>query len=690
MSETPVNPNEFVVELNAKIEQNIANEQFGVSELAEQMNMSRSNLLRKVKKETNLSVSQLISQVRLARAMELLKTTSRNVSEVAHDVGFSSPSYFIKCFREFYGYPPGEVGKRETEPAPASAPTTPEPPRKLPSSRISIPVPLIIGLAVIAISVTAFLLWPSRETADVEKSIAVLPFKNESNDSTNVYLINGIMDATLNNLQQIGELKVVSRTTAEKYRNSSKSISEIAKELNVNYFVEGSGQKIGNRILLNVQLIDGNTDKHLWAKQYRRESDEIFELQQEIANNIADEIQVIITPEQKQRMAKVPTDDLDAYDNFLKGKDLFYRSKPGDLVASVPFFRKAIERDPEFALAYANLALVYYYLDIFQVNKKYSADISLYADKAMLYDPTSGESLVAKAIDYSIKKDYQQAVPFFEKALEYNPTSGVVLHFLVEFYSMYIPNPKKHVQYAIKKLEVDMPAGDSATLGFDYFHLSISLLQAGFLDEAVKYIDKSIEYDPNGYFSNYLRAYIVNLKTNDVQRMKQQMLAVFQRDTNRFDIRQEVAKISFIMRDYDEAYRYYSRFVQIRQALNLDLYRNEDIRIAITYDKMGHKEEAEKFAQRFYEFASNDKSMYKHFFFCMYYGYKNDQRKALDHLKLFSQGENFIYPVICIDDDPLFDHISKHPEFKSTMKVIEDKFWKTNAGLKKQVAELNF
>lgn len=104
--------NDFLSQLTVIIEKNISNELFGVSELADEMNMSRSNLLRKVKKETKLSVSQLISQVRLKRAMETLRKSSLSVSEVSHQVGFNSTSYFIKCFREYYGFPPGEVGKR--------------------------------------------------------------------------------------------------------------------------------------------------------------------------------------------------------------------------------------------------------------------------------------------------------------------------------------------------------------------------------------------------------------------------------------------------------------------------------------------------------------------------------------------------------------------------------------------------
>src|SRR5690606_34887147 len=137
-----------------------------------------------------------------------------------------------------------------------------------------------------------------------EKSIAVLPFKNDSNDSSNVYLVNGLMESTLNNLQQINGLRVVSRTSVEKYRNGTKSIPEMAEELNVSYFVEGSGQKIGDRILLNIQLIEASTDRHLWTKQYRREMRDVFGLQQEIARDIAGKIEVRITPEEAERIGK--------------------------------------------------------------------------------------------------------------------------------------------------------------------------------------------------------------------------------------------------------------------------------------------------------------------------------------------------------------------------------------------------
>jgi len=674
--------NEFLTELNAIIEQNIANEAFGVSELADAMNMSRSNLLRKVKKETHLSVSQLISQVRLTRAMELLRTTSLNVSEISHEVGFNSPSYFIKCFRERYGYPPGEIGKYPPEEN-AEANDVPDVVNaKRRYIRIGIGVILMI-----AIGVTGFFIRSSfTETKRMEKSIAVLPFKNESNDSTNVYLINGLMEATLNNLQQLKELSVVSRTSAEKYRNTSKSIPEIARELNVSYFVEGSGQKIGDQILLNIQLIDAATDKHLWAKQYRRETKEIFELQQEIARNIADEIEIIVSPEENEQLEQKPTDNLAAYDAYLKGRDLFYKSTGQDLVASIYWFKKAIEEDHEFGHAYANLAIVYYYLDIFSLNKRYALELSTTADNALLYAPQSDMSLVAKALDYAYKRQYQQAVTYFEKALEYNPNSGLVLHYLNEFYSMHVPNPVKHLKNALQKVKTEPPV-DSSVIAFDYFHLSNALFETGFLDEAVVYINKSLAYDPHGYFSGYFSAYVLNMKDNNMPRIKAMLLAELHKDTTRFVVIQEVGKMCFLMRDYDESFKYYQWFVKTRDRLHLDLLKNEDLRIAIVYEKMGRTQEAKKFVTSFKNYADDDLTIYKHLHLAIYWCYQGDKRKALDHLKLYAKEKTISYPATLIASDPLFDLVAPLPEFNSIMADIQATFDETHAQLAEMLKE---
>jgi TolB-like protein/AraC-like DNA-binding protein/Tfp pilus assembly protein PilF len=687
MADSLLPESDFLIELTAVVEKNIANEQFGVSELADEMNMSRSNLLRKVKKETRLSVSQLINQVRLKRGMELLRKTSLNVSEVSHQVGFNSTSYFIKCFREYYGYPPGEVGKRDTT-VPAETAIVPESNREAPvPHRQKSRILLIAGVVgILAMAVAGYFLWSgtNQPGEGEEKSIAVLPFKNDSSDSSNVYLVNGLMEATLNNLQKIEDLRVISRTSVEKYRNASRSIPEMAKELNVRYFVEGSGQKLGDRIVLNIQLIDGETDKHLWSKQYRREAKDIFELQQEVAKNITQEIEVIITPEEERRIEKKPTDDPVAYDYFLKGKDLFYRSGPKDLEESIPWFKKAIEKDPKFSVAYATATMVYYYLDIFNVEKRYSAEVDDFAEKAILYDSRSSESMIAKALSFAQKHQYELSTPYFEKALEYDPRSGLVLHFLTEFYNIHVPHPPKYLEYAIRKVKAD-EGTDSATLSFDYFHLSNALLQNGFLDEALKYNEKSLQLDPKNFFAGYVNDYIFYARDRDPKKAEERLRKRWKKATTRFDILQEVGKMNFIQRDYAAAAQCYDSAMATMKMFGLDIFQHEHLRFGAAYMLAGQKEKGEDYVRRFKDYADQNRTMYKDLHLAMYYSYKGESGKAMELFKRFTkEQDNFLYWLLLLPTDPMADNLKKHPDFEATMKEIERKYWKKHEEMKEK------
>lgn len=681
MSDSRLIENDFLSQITAVVEKNIANEQFGVSELADEMNMSRSNLLRKVKKETNQSVSQLIRQVRLNRGMDLLRNTAFNVSEVAHQVGFSSTSYFIKCFREQYGYPPGEVGKgtspqKDTLPLLEHTPDAVAPTPKQKAWRVAAVLALIIVLLVAGVFL--YRKWPPFQFKQLEKSIAVLPFKNDSNDSSNVYLINGLMESTLNNLQQIKDLKVISRTSSEKYRNTSRSIPEMARELNVNYFVEGSGQKIGDQIVLNIQLIEASTDRHLWARQYRRETKDIFQLQQEIAKNIVEEIKAIITPEEEKRIEKNPTDDLVAYDLFLKGRDLLSKGGTKNLETSIDYFKKAIDRDKEFALAYADAVIAYYYLDAFQAHKKYTLEIVDYADKALLYDPKLAESLIAKAMSYMQKKQAEDAIPYLERALEYNPNSILVINFLADFYCNYVPNTTKYLEYALKGVRLDAAAQDSATTSYNYLRLGNALIQTGFIDESLVYINKSLDYNPQNPFSSYVKAYVLFAKSKNGEQTKNLLLKELSKDTTRLDILQDVGKIYCMMRRYDSAYYYYNRFLRLRESRHLDIYKHESIHMAIVLSKTGHLKEAEELVEVYRQFAENDRSVYKNLAFTGYYAYKGDKRRALDHMKRFTVEDNYQYWILLFKVDPVSDPLKDDPEFKKLMGDIETKFWNTH------------
>jgi TolB-like protein/AraC-like DNA-binding protein len=686
MAGTETTESDFLIQVTALIEKNISNEQFGVSELAEEMNMSRSNLLRKVKKETELSVSQLISQVRLKKAMDLLKKGSVNVSEVSHEVGFNSTSYFIKCFREYYGYPPGEVGKRVQQPEAVSVPVGSLPDDEPPTWK-SLWRVAALALIAIAIGFAAYAFWPASATSNIEKSIAVLPFKNDSNDSTNVYLINGLMESTLTNLQRMQDLKVTSRTSVEKYRNTSKSIPEMAQELKVSYFVEGSGQKIGDQILLNIQLIDGRNDKHLWAKQYRREVKDIFELQQEIAKNIAEEIKVVITPDEEKRITKKPTENVEAYDLYLKAHDLFYQSTGESLRASVPFFLQAIEKDDKFSLAYANLAMVYYYLDVFTLDKKYTDEINELSDKAMLYDPNLSESLIAKALSYAGKHEYKQAVLFFEKAFKDDPNSGIVVHFLTEFYAIHVADPAKYLEYALHGVRLIIPEQDSATASFKYFHLSNALIQSGFVDEGIRYVDLAHSYKPDGPFVRYVRPLFHFAKHKDYKLTLEAVTKEWLKDTTRVDIVKEVARLHYCVGDFPSAYKHYKKLLELMEIQHLDLYRNDYLTMAVVYRKVGQGKKADEFLKKFKGYMDEDETIYKNLQLGMYYAHLGDTKKSLEHLKLFSKEDNFVYWALLLKDDPIVEPMKDNPEFKKVVNDIETNFWKRHEQTKKMLEE---
>ena len=675
---------QFITRLREIVEDNLSNEQFGVSDLADKVGMSRSNLLRRVSKAAGLSVSQFIRNIRLEKAAEMLREESLTVSEVSYKVGFSSPSYFIKCFRELYGYPPGSIAdhpvEEENEEESAGAESNVK--RKIPILAIS-----IFFLIVIVASLIYFLKPPSPQSTQT-KSIAVLPFINDSSDSSNVYIINGIMESTLNKLQGIENLRVISRTSVEKYRNARKTIPEIAKELNVAYVVEGSGQKIGEQILLNIQLIDANTDSHLWSREYSRETGNIFSLQSEIAKNIADEIKVIITPDEQRRIDKLPTENAEAYDQFLKGMELLRSADKKDIKESTVYFRKAIELDENFARAYAATAMAYYVLEINLAERQFADSINYFADQALFHDSELPQSLIAKALFYMAHNQYELAVPYFEKALQYNPNYDLVLYFMVDLYANYIPDTQKYLEYALRGLQIDPAAYDSATNSYNYLHISNAFIQSGFVDEALKYVNKSLDYMPDNLFSEYVKAYVLFAKNGDLQQLRESLKVALDKDQNRLDIAQELAKICYFQQDYNAAYKYYSQYLGIKNALKMDVYAQEDIKIAYTCMMLGKDEEAAKFLEIFKAFADQGNSVYKEMNLCAYYATTGNIDEAMSHLEQFSQQKQFHYwTVLFFPIDPVLSKLKDQRDYKKYFRKIESNFSEFHEQLEKSLSE---
>ncbi|MEQ9006508.1 MAG: helix-turn-helix domain-containing protein, partial [Ekhidna sp.] len=574
--------NEFLQKVIAIIEENLSDEHFEVPDLAEQLNMSRSNLLRKIKSITGFSVSVYIRQVRLYHAREMLKGDSFTISEVSYKVGFSSTSYFTKCFREAFGYPPGEERRR---PQPEIGEED-----DIPTSNGLKAKVLIIAGAIIVIVSALLISRNIGKPIELDKSIAVLPFKNDSDDSSNVYIINGLLETILDNLQKIEDLDVTSRTTVEKYRGVNKTIPELARELRVSYFVEGSGQKVGDQILLTIQLIDAKNDRHVWSQQYEREAKDIFKLQMEVAKNIAQKIEAIITPDEQRRIEKIPTENLVAYDFFLKGSDLLNEAESNEpLYEAIDYFQRAIKEDSKFAHPYAYIAICYYYLDIYLADKQFGQAINTYADKALLFDEELPESLLAKALFYMQDQQYELAADYFEKTLEYSPSSARVHNYLSDIYANYIPNTEKYLVHAIQGIRAAVSDQDSSTASFTYLHLSNALAQTGFINDAEKYVQASLVYNPENLFAEYLYIYIRLAQNFNMERAKNELLATLNKDTTRLDIIQEVAKVCYTMEDYKEAWKYYRKFISLKEMWGLDIYHSEDVKIAFVLDRIGEK-----------------------------------------------------------------------------------------------------
>src|SRR6056297_441394 len=668
---------DFISHITRIISENIADEHFGVSELAAAVSMSRSNLLRKIRKNTGLSASQFIRQVRLEIAMEMLKNEPFTVSEVSYRVGFGSASYFIKCFREHYGYPPGEARKQPTGLDAGADEVRPE---RLSSKKI-----LAAFLAFIILPLLVYAVWPitATDTDSPEKSIAVLPFKNESNDTANVYFINGLMESTLNNLQKIEDLRVLSRTSVEKYRHAALSIPEIAEELNVSYFVEGSGQKVGDQVLLNVQLIDGSTDTHIWAEQYSRQISDVFALQNEIATNIADAIEAIVTPEELEQISKRPTEILVAYDYYLKSREPIFSGTTAGLLNAIELLELAIGEDPEFALAYADIAISYYYMDLYQTDKRYTDEINTYADKALLYDPRSDVSLLAKAFYYMHVEEYRLALPHLNKALEYNPNSSAVIQTLSDYYARIRPDTSKYLEYALKGLKINSSESDSISRSYLYLHLSNAFVQSGFVDEAIGYINQSLAYNPENFYSPYVQAYILFARDRDIEQTRTLLLNELEKDSTRLDILQEVAKTYYYDEDYDRAYYYYSKFTSSREEQGLNIYPQEDIKIGVTFEKVGLTEEAAGYIESYAEFCETDQSIYKSASSAVLYAYEGKYDLAVEQLDIFAEQDNIQYWILLfMDKDPVMKPLYDHPGFKDVMNRIEKRFWDNHAKLR--------
>jgi TolB-like protein/Tfp pilus assembly protein PilF len=255
-----------------------------------------------------------------------------------------------------------------------------------------------------------------------EKSIAVLPFANLSEDKANAYFAEGIQDEILTRLSKIADLKVISRTSTLHYKSAPSNLPEIARQLGVAHILEGSVQKIGDAVRVNVQLIKAANDSHLWADTFDRKLIDVFFVESEVARAISEQLRVHLTGQEKQVLAAKPTENVEAYDAYLRG--LAYNLKaattPANSLGAQKYLREAVRLDPKFALAWALLSYVdargYLQLTL-QPTTALREEAREAAETALTLQPNLGEALMAMGYyRYACLKDYDTAARYLEQA----------------------------------------------------------------------------------------------------------------------------------------------------------------------------------------------------------------------------------------------------------------------------------
>ena len=500
MEKQPSRAEDFLFRVQQIIEENLANENFSIEDLAQQAGLSRSMLHRKLISLAGVSATDLITRIRLEKAYDLLKADAATASEIAYIVGFSDPSYFSKVFKKKYGVPPGQV-KKNLE-ADAAAISGKE---KGVSGKQSILsyrrfiiwlfLSLVIGLAVI-------LLLKERFTE--ERSIAVLPLHNLTGIDENSYFVDGIHDALIGELGRVESLRVISRTSTLRYRDSDMLLEDIARDLGVNTIVEGSVSGVGDSLKLLIQLIKVfPKERHILVNEYRDNMENALMIQRQAVKDIARNIDLRLTTEEEKQLSESRPVNPETYKDYLQGMYYLNQGTPESFEQGIKYMQKAIKRDPVDPLAYAGLALGYAIRGHGMISPEGSFRSAVAAaERAVRLDPTLDEAYTALALIYSYQDwDWPKVQQAFENALKNNP-SNAIAHAHYAFYWVHFDAREKALYHAHEAIMLEPhSASYHAWLAWLYHYY-------GENEEAEKYALRALELKEDIPYGNLVLGWV--------------------------------------------------------------------------------------------------------------------------------------------------------------------------------------
>ena len=434
-----------------------------------------------------------------------------------------------------------------------------------------------------------------------DKSLAVRHFDNLTMDEENQHYADGVMEAILNHLSKIEDLRVTSRTSMEQYRDSKKTIPEIAQELGVAYILEGSFQRVGERIRVTTQLIDGTTDEHVWSEQYTEPFTDIFDLMTSIAVDVAEQLEATITPEEENRITTIPTIDLDAYDLYLRGREYFIRYISGrdqeDLLNAEKLYKSAIDLDSIFALAYVGLGEIsnerrgdFLNLSNLSINAESYIDSILYfVSQAIAVDPDLAEAYSLRGIYYAANGQVEKAIQDQEKASELNPNLVEPYIRMAQILHYQKSDPVRAYSYLKKAQGLEK---NGILLPLILENLGHVYRDVGEYEKSEQYLRRALQLQPDAYYR-----YIFLLWLHCVQGKFDEALlyadTVCIRKPKSLRCYQAYGDVYSFLKEYDIALKYWALVNEMEAALGIENKRN-DINEAYIYMKTGRTTEGTK------------------------------------------------------------------------------------------------
>jgi TolB-like protein len=406
----------------------------------------------------------------------------------------------------------------------------------------------VVAVAIIAVIVIALILIISpllkqklsAKPTSMERSIAVLPFRNDSPEDSTQYFMDGVMEELLNNLQTIKSLRVCGRTSVEKYREQNKTISEIARELGVNYIIEGSGQKSGKSLRMRVQLIaaEKKREKHIWANSFEQENIDLktyFKTQSSFAEEIANELNAALTQEEKQLIEKMPTQSLSAYEAYLKGQVYWRKLTQVDIETAIKYFDLAKEIDPDYAPAYAGISIAWAGLvqSGYVSPEEGGPNIMSSLTRALELDSTLADVQYTLAcITTWVLWDWAGGESAFKKAININPNFPEARAYYSHFLNM-LGRPDE----AREQIDLALKLDPANPLIMSIY--SIDLIFFKRYDEAITVANEALVLDPTApvaLSALELAYHLAGRKDETIEILKKYFSTIYKFNTDVFDV----------------------------------------------------------------------------------------------------------------------------------------------------------